>query len=75
MKRQFNREFLEKYCSENEIKYDPISEDIKITRETKIKGKCINENCANDFEKTFRMMVERSGGYCTKCTTEISSIK
>ena len=74
MKRQFNREFLEKYCLENEIKYDPISEDIKITRETKIKGKCINENCVNNFEKTFRMMVECSNGYCTKCTTEISSV-
>ncbi len=68
MKRQFNRELLEEYCSENDIKYDTILEDIKITRNTKIRGKCISENCVNDFEKTFCMMIERSGGYCKACT-------
>ena len=31
--------------------------------------------CDNDFEKTFRMIVEKSGGYCKKCTTQISKQK
>ena len=72
MKRQFNREFLEKYCSDNEIKYESISEDIKITRETQIKGKCMSENCVNDFLKTFLCIIDRGGAYCNDCTKKRS---
>jgi len=72
-KRKFDKSFLDEFCKKNNITFE-IKDD-KITRKTKIKGKCITDECPNDFEKTFRMMVERSNGYCTKCTIEISSIK
>lgn len=72
-KHKFDKSFLDEFCKKNNITYEV--EDDKISRDTKIKGKCITDGCPNEFEKTFRMMVERSNGYCKKCTTEISSIK
>lgn len=52
-----------------------IGEYPKVNRETIIKGYCITENCDNIFEKTFRMLIEKSGCYCQKCTSINKEIK
>ena len=69
-KHKFDKSFLDEFCKKNNITYEV--EDDKISRDTKIKGKCISDTCPNEFEKTFRMMVERSNGYCKKCTLILS---
>ena len=71
-RRSFDRKFLEKYCNENEIKYDHISEDVKITRETIITGTCINDSCIKKFKKTFLCIIDKGGAYCNDCTKERS---
>lgn len=71
-RRSFDRKFLEEYCNKNEIKYDHISEDVNITRETIITGTCINDLCIKKFEKTFLCIIDRGGAYCNDCTKERS---
>jgi hypothetical protein len=65
--KSYNRETLIQYCSENNIEYDSISDDIKINRETKIKGKCKTDGCLEKFDKSFRGMI-RIGTFCSNCT-------
>ena len=67
--KSYNRETLIQYCSENNIEYDSISDDIKINRETKIKGNCKTDGCLEKFDKFFRLMV-RIGAFCSNCTKE-----
>lgn len=67
-RKQYNREFLERFCKDNDIKYENIDESIKVTRDLHIKGDCKGENCIEKFNKTFRQIVEKSGPYCDKCT-------
>jgi hypothetical protein len=69
-KRRYNRDFLERYCKENNITYENIDETIKVTRQLHIKGDCKGENCIEKFDKVFRMMIENSGPYCEKCTSK-----
>jgi hypothetical protein len=66
-KRQFDRKFLMKYCTEHEIKYD-IQDDIKITQNTPITELCKTQGCNSTFKKTFRQLVNVSGPYCQSCT-------
>ena len=60
-KRRYDREFLERYCKDNDIKYENIDESVKIRRDIHIKGNCKGENCNEKFGKCFRQIVEKSG--------------
>lgn len=46
----------------------------EITRDTKIKGNCNTKNCENQFEKSFRKVVEK-GPYCKSCSTKRANQK
>ena len=70
---KYNSDFLNKYCQENNIKIIDTNE--KINRETIIKGYCIEENCDNKFEKTFRRMIENAGPRCYNCSRIVKNIK
>ncbi len=71
---KYNLEALLKYCNENSVKLlkDYSNENVK--REIKIEGKCCNENCNNDFNKSFCAMVE-TGAYCKECIVKKGLIK
>ena len=69
-KRRYDREFLERFCKDNDIKYENIDESVNITRDLHIKGNCKTENCDEKFDKTFRRMIENGGPYCVKCSTQ-----
>ena len=58
---------LKKYCSENNIILTNNYEDIKMTRDTNIEGKCLNNWCSHNFNKTFRQL-KKTRAFCKKCT-------
>jgi hypothetical protein len=66
-KNSYNIDALLEYCNKNKICLISDYNNQKITRDTKIEGKCIINNCQNDFIKTFRYL-KNFGGYCTICT-------
>lgn len=69
---KFNSETLIDYCKINNIillkKYDNIN------RESYIEGKCVYNQCKNEFNKKFRQLV-KTGAYCIECINKISSNK
>jgi hypothetical protein len=69
----FNKDALIKYCDENNICLLNDYNNLKITRDTIIEGKCIN-GCINIFKKTFRYL-KNYGGYCDICTISNKKIK
>ena len=65
-RKKYDFELLQNYCNENNV---VLLEDYSckyITRDNIIKGKCIYENCNNEFEKNFRELIN-AGGYCKLC--------
>jgi len=66
-KQRYNLNYLQTYCFNNNItlleNYDIVN------RETIIKAKCLSNNCKEIVEKTFRMIINNGGCYCTNCTT------
>ena len=56
---KFTPELLIKFCQENGIdcSFSNNTEDIKKDRNSRINGKCINENCNNNFEIDFRWLI------------------
>jgi hypothetical protein len=66
-KGSYNFSNLKKYCSENNIILSNNYEDIKMTRDTNIEGKCLNNWCSHNFNKTFRQL-KKTRAFCKKCT-------
>ena len=62
----FNLKLLTKFCNDNNITLLNDYSNEKITRETRIEGKCLTNECENNFDKTFRQLYN-FGGYCKKC--------
>ena len=62
-KMKYNYDLLVSFCKENNITLTKDYSIEKVNRETKIEGKCIFENCNNEFNKTHRMLLY-SNGYC-----------
>jgi hypothetical protein len=60
---------LENYCNENNLTLTADYKDVFLTQNTLIKGKCIYNNCNNNFEKKFRELL-KTDGYCRDCTYE-----
>ncbi len=74
LKKELNFNVIEIENKENEIgKSGPKPRGLN--RDSKIKGKCINENCDEDFFKTFRDLYEKKSPYCKKCTYKIANKK
>ena len=71
---KYNNQSLLEYCSDNNIKILSEIKDKLINREAYIEGKCITDNCYNNFHKNFRQLV-KTGAYCELCIKEISSNK
>ena len=61
----YNTIFLENYCKENNIFLTNLYDNTN--RDTRIKGKCLNEICEYNFDKGFRQLV-KTGGYCNICS-------
>ena len=72
-KRSYKKKDLDKYVEENEIEL--IGEYEKVNRETRIQGKCKTEGCEDEFDRTFRQIVEKSGPKCHKCSDKRKSYK
>ncbi len=63
---RYNREFLERFCQENEIKYEHIDDSVKFGRDTRVRGYCKGEKCDQMFERSIRCLIT-VGSYCKKC--------
>jgi len=74
-KNRLNNKYLFDYCKKNSIELLEKYSDIDINRDSIIKSKCLTENCSENSEKTFRMIVENGGSFCEKCTNNNSKIK
>jgi hypothetical protein len=66
-KTQYDLNTLKSFCCNNNVILDEKYNKIKITRDTKILGKCITSLCINNFNKTFRQLIS-TNGYCENCT-------
>ena len=72
---KYNYNLLQKYCNDNNIILSKTyNKNEKIDKNTRIKGKCIFENCNNTFCKTFNMLVQ-SSAFCKYHTEEIKKKK
>ena len=63
----FNYNFLDNFCINNNISLLKKYSNENITRETRIEGKCLTNNCLNHFNKSFRQLV-KVNGYCESCS-------
>lgn len=73
-KQQYNYEYLQQFCQENNIILTKDYSNEKITRDIKIEGKCKTETCVEIFCKTFRQLTI-SNGFCKECTCELRKEK
>jgi len=71
---KFNNETLAEYCSQNKIKLTCDYADVKLNRDSFIKGGCIIETCCKTFYKKYRQIV-KTGAYCEKCMSDVSRQK
>jgi hypothetical protein len=69
---KFNNETLIEYCNTNKITLLQSYENVN--RESYIEGKCLHNNCENNFNKNFRQLV-KTGAYCISCMNKISNNK
>ena len=65
----YNNETLYKYCNDNNINLSEDYSQIKIKRDSYIKGLCNTENCNEIINKSFRQLV-KTGAYCYNCAVE-----
>ena len=65
-RKRYDFERLQNYCSENNVVLLEDYTNDFITKKFSIKGKCVYENCNNEFEKRFENLI-KAGGYCKNC--------
>jgi hypothetical protein len=63
---KYDFERLDKYCKENGVTLVEDYRNTYLDGKVKIKGKCVYENCENEFEKKFDNLV-KTGSYCKIC--------
>jgi hypothetical protein len=68
---KFNYESLITFCNNNNIKLLKEYYNDNINRGTKIRGKCITDNCLNEFDKNFNNLY-KTNGYCRSCTNKFA---
>jgi hypothetical protein len=69
---KFNNETLIEYCNKNNINLLKSYENVN--RESYIEGKCLKNNCENNFNKNFRQLV-KTAAYCSSCMAKIANNK
>ena len=74
-KQQYNYEYLQHFCKDNEIELEGDYSKDKITRDTIIRGKCKSEGCVGVFEKMFRQIVKNKNFGCVLCVNIIKTQK
>ena len=65
---------LQQFCNENKILLINNYDNIHITKNTYIIGRCITNLCLNSFNKKFFELV-KTNGYCRDCTYKNAKIK
>ena len=70
----YNLELLTKFCSGNNITLLKDYSSEVVNREIRIEGKCLTQECENNFDKTFRNLY-KVNGYCEKCTKNVRKEK
>ena len=71
IKQQYNYEYLQHFCKDNNIKLEGDYSKDKLTRDTIIRGKCKTEGCSGFFEKNFRCLTKIQNFGCIICAKEI----
>jgi len=67
----YNIEYLQHFCKENNINLCKDYSKENITRNTIINGKCIYNNCKNDFVKKFTSLEQDKNFGCKYCSVKI----
>jgi hypothetical protein len=71
---KYNLELLTKFCNENHITLlKDYSIQNNITQNTIIEGKCLTQDCENNFDKTFRQLL-KTNAVCHKCSRKTNNI-
>ena len=68
-KQQYNYEYLQQFCQENNIILLKDYSNEKINRDAIIEGTCKTDTCCETFCKGFRQLTI-SGGFCKECTLQ-----
>jgi hypothetical protein len=68
---KYDFERLDKYCKENNVTLLEDYSEIVLTRYYIVKGRCIYDNCQNEFEKKFIHLLD-TGAYCKNCIKIVS---
>jgi hypothetical protein len=69
---RYDYTYLKSFCEENNIMLSEDYDNVNIF--TIINGICKNENCENNFSKSFRSLV-KTNGYCLICAKELGNTK
>ena len=72
---KYSYERLQTFCNENSIELCRDYSQELVKRETKIEGKCRNEECNDMFNKSFQELIENKNFYCKKCLNKLSDKK
>jgi len=70
---KYNSELLNSFCNDNNIFLDNIPKIINCN--TKIKSKCIKDDCYEDYEKKFHILFRSKNFFCKKCSIKDGLIK
>jgi hypothetical protein len=65
---RYNNKYLNNYCEVNNISLLKDYNNTILNRESIIEANCLNKDCENIVEKTFRMIIDYGGCYCNNCT-------
>jgi hypothetical protein len=69
-RKKYNFERLDNYCKENSVTLLDDYSNVPLKGTVIIKGKCVSENCNNNFEKKFDYLI-KSNSFCVDCTNNI----
>ena len=72
-RRKFDRATLLEFIADNGVVMDLIPNEC--TRDTKVSGQCVTENCNSHFEKPVRGLFDYGGPYCKNCTEKNKKVK
>ena len=71
---KYNLQYLSTFCNQNNIILIDEYSSKTINRDTIINGKCISQECENNFNKSFRELIKLNG-YCANCSKNIGKLK
>ena len=71
---KYNLQYLTTFCNQNNITLTDEYSNKTINRDTIINGKCISQECENNFNKSFRELIKLNG-YCADCSKNIGKLK